>query len=128
MLQIVVMILGIVYVFKLAGLNKAAANLALSPEALAEWKDSRTRQYVWGIVAGWGSFVLSYIVLKATLDPNGYYNESDLLAAEVPGLLVGLTVLIVGLVFSVRAGTRAKNIEQQVIDAPPGYPQLNAPG
>jgi len=113
MVQIVFMVLGIVYLFKLIGLGKAATTLGLPPEILAEWRHERTRQYVWGIVAGWGSFVVSLIVASATIDPAGYYTQSEVLAAEMPSLLAGLAVLIVGIVLSVRAGGKAKAIERQ---------------
>jgi len=122
MLQLALMVLGVVYLFKLIGLNGASANLALPSDAVAQWKHERTRQYVWGIVAGWGSFVVSYMIFKATLDPNGYYNQSDLLADEVPGLLIGLAILIIGLVLSVMAGKKAKVIEAQAIDPNTGMP------
>jgi len=122
MLQLALMVLGVVYLFKLIGLNGASANLALPSDAVAQWKHERTRQYVWGIVAGWGSFVVSYMIFKATLDPNGYYNQSDLLADEVPGLLIGLAILIIGLVLSVMAGKKAKAIEAQAIDPNTGMP------
>jgi len=122
MLVLALMVLGVVYLFKLIGLNGASANLALPSDAVAQWKHERTRQYVWGIVAGWGSFVVSYMIFKATLDPNGYYNQSDLLADEVPGLLIGLAILIIGLVLSVMAGKKAKAIEAQAIDPNTGMP------
>jgi len=77
---------------------------------------------VWGIVAGWGSFVVSYIVFKATLDPNGYYSESDLLKAETPGLSVEFAILVIGLVFSAMAWRKAKAIEAQAIDPNTGMP------
>jgi hypothetical protein len=120
MLQLALMVLGVVYVFKLIGLNGASANLALPSDAVAQWKRERTRQYVWGIVAGWGSFAISYIVFTATLDPNGYATESDLLAAETPGLLVGFAILVIGIVLSVMAGKKAKAIEKEAIDPDTG--------
>jgi hypothetical protein len=113
MLQVAFMVLGIVYVFKLIGLAKAGVQLGLPPEALAAWRHYRFRQYVWGIVAGWGSAVVGVIVLVATIKPGTYYTESEALAAQVPSLLAGIAVLIVGIVFSSRARGRARGIETQ---------------
>lgn len=122
MLQLIFMFLGIVYLFKLIGLGNASTKMVLPPEALADWRHQRSHQYVWGIIAGWGSFVVSFVVAKATMDPDGYYTQSDALAAAIPSLLIGIAILVVGIVFSMGAGRKAKAIEQQNAVSPFGTP------
>lgn len=112
MLQIIFMVLGIVYAVRLIGLSKAGTNLGLAPERLVEWRNLRRRQYIDGIVAGWGSLVATIVVAKLTIDPAGYTTQKEVDAANLPPLLVGIAVLIIGMVGSIRADRRAKAIEK----------------
>lgn len=121
MLQIVYMVLGIVYLARWVGLNRACSEMAgrgFDSSAVAEWRTLRVRQYAWGLVAGWGSFIIYFIVAKATLDPDGYYTYDEALSASMPAILTSLVVLIAGIVISVKAGHRASAMERKSPVAP----------
>jgi hypothetical protein len=132
MLQIIMLVVGVWYVYKLLTMGSAASKLRLPPEALAEWQAQRKRQYLWGIVAGWGSLVAAVITASATINPNGYYSTSDALNAEIPELVVGLIILFGGIFFSIRADRRAKTIERGAASSgygmPGAYPPPAQPG
>ena len=63
MIQIIMLVVGVVYLVKLMTMNSAGMRLGLPPEVLAEWRGQRQKQYLWGIAAGWGSLVVGLIVL-----------------------------------------------------------------
>ena len=123
MVQIVMLVVGVVYLFKWYNLGSAAQKLALPPQALAEWRSQRKKQYIWGIVAGWGSLVLGLIALFGVLattkhcydfgfSTGAICDNGDSDSANGAMIIVTLIVLIGGIILSVMAGNKAKAIEQ----------------
>jgi hypothetical protein len=111
MLQLVVMGIGVFYVFKLLTLAGASAKLGLPPDQLITWRALRQRQYGWGIAAGWGSFVVGLVVASATTGNRVYYSQSSALQAQIPTIVITAIVLVGGIVLSARAGRKATAIQ-----------------
>jgi uncharacterized membrane protein len=120
MIQIIMLVVGVFYAYRLLNLGAAGMKFGMHPEALVQWRAYKKRQYVWGIAAGWGSLVLGlgalFIVTAATrqcVNALGYnYCASNSSAANVWMILVTFAVLIVGIILSVMANNKAKALER----------------
>ena len=140
MLQIIMLVVGVYYLYRLATLSNLGLEFGFPPEILAQWRAHKKHQYVWGIVAGWGSLVASLIALFAVQAATRkcytsyYYNfcdDGDADTAFVWMVVVTAIVLIGGIVLSIMAGNKAKALEQQAramgmvatFAAQPGWPQ-----
>jgi hypothetical protein len=107
MIQIIFMVIGVVYLFRLIGMNsQTGSQFGLDAETLAQWQAHRRKQYAWMIAAGWGSFVVSLLVGAMA----GAAFE-DRTAAQIGALVVGLITMFGCYAVSAGAGSKAKEIE-----------------
>jgi len=115
MIQLIFMVVGVVYLFKLIALNgKTGSNLGLDAETLAKWQGHRRKQYIWMIAAGWGSFVMMLVagvVVGAMMAAGGNVTEGGAFGAQIGVTVVGLIVM--GSCYSVSSGAakKAKELE-----------------
>jgi hypothetical protein len=123
MIQIIMLGVGIYYLYQLTQLGRAGFNLGLSPDLLYQWRAQRRQQYLWGIVAGWGSLIGSIVALVAVMamTQRCYYGycASDDDAAAVWMIVVTLVLLVGGIVLSLVARNKAIAIER--LGRPYGY-------
>jgi hypothetical protein len=142
MVQIIMLVLGVYYLYKLINLSSAGLNLGLPPEAVFQWRAARRMQYIWGIAAGWGSLVLGLAALfMITLTTRQCFGAdlglgdicwSDTNTAFLAMLGVTAVVLVGGIALSVMAGNRAKAIEARGVPSfaygvPAGQPAWGQP-
>ena len=93
----ILMLIGVVYLFKLLLLNKnAGLRLGLDEEKLVAWSDNRRKQYIWMVAAGWGTFVLQFAAgMVVTLLTNaGQLKQEDTIGTQIIILLIGVMVMI----------------------------------
>jgi hypothetical protein len=141
MIQIIMLVVGVYYAYRLLTLSSAGLNFGMHPEALIQWRAQKKQQYLWGIAAGWGSLVLglgAMFVVTATTRTCAFgdYCYSDTGAASVWMLLVTLAVLIVGIALSVMANNKAKALQRtgmnpfggQGVQPGWGQPPVQQPG
>jgi hypothetical protein len=117
MIQIIMLVVGVYYAYRLLNLGSAGLNFGMHPEALIQWRAQKKAQYLWGIVAGFGSLALglgAMFVVTATSRRCVYsdYCYSDTSAASLWMILVTLVVLIAGIALSVKANNKAKALER----------------
>jgi|ERR1035437_8502193 hypothetical protein len=122
---------GVYYLIRLFTLGSDGAKFGMTPEVLNEWKAKKRSQYIWGIIAGWGS-AIAYFVYLFLLDPcfRGYCSRGDLASSTLVGLFLTVVILIIGIVLSVRGGRAAKRLQstgQAAWGQPGAYPQGPAP-
>ena len=126
-LELPLLALGIFYIYKFTTLGADGLKLGMPPDALQTWSAQKRMQYIWGIVAVFGSFAvsfISYFLWAATLRTcYGYYDTCDA-GGNAVILLLGvflapLVVLGVCLALSWMASGKAKAI--QVQSSPFGY-------
>jgi hypothetical protein len=145
MLQLIMLVVGVYYLIKLLTLGSEGQKFGMPPEVLFQWRAQKQRQYIWGIVAGWGSLVVGFAFILV-MDP--CYTGRCTTAEATNALLVvlGLTavVLIGGIVLSMRARSKATQLQTRPAFAaqmpnaygsmpggfvqPGGYPAAPAPG
>jgi hypothetical protein len=123
MLQVIMLVVGVWYVYELLTLGSSGLKLGLPPEVLVEWRAQRRKQYLWGIAAGWGSLVAG-ILTSVGMTPS-YPTTTDVARAQLAMIVVTAIVLIVCLALSIAASRKAKSLEQQRTGfgyGMPGYP------
>jgi hypothetical protein len=122
MLQIILMVLGVVYLFKLLMMNKSTgSNLGLEADALAQWQSHRRWQYIWMIVAGWGSAAFGIVVgliAGVVMGARGGLTQDDLFTLQIVITILSIIVIIVFWVLSSRQEKKAKALERQASGAP----------
>jgi hypothetical protein len=107
MIQLIFMVVGVVYLFKLIAMNKnTGSHLGLDADTLAKWQGHKRTQYAWMIAAGWGSFAVMLVVAAAI----GMAFGSPI-AAQVAAVLVCLITMIKCYSVSSGAATAAKQLE-----------------
>ncbi len=105
------MVIGVVYAFRLAGINRRAARLKLDdPGALAEWRSHRQRQYIWMIAAGWGFAILS-IAVSAAVSASVRLTLDTAFIVQVALVILSVAGMITCAVISSKAGEKADRIE-----------------
>jgi len=111
MLQLIFMVIGAVYAFRLAGINGRAARLkVVDPEAVARWRSHRLRQYLWMIAAGWGIAILS-ISVSAAISASVQLTSDSAPIVQVALVVMSLAGMITCAVISSKAGREADWIE-----------------
>jgi Na+/melibiose symporter-like transporter len=111
MIQIIFMVIGVVYLFKLIGIEKTGSRLGLDAETLAKWQGHRRKQYLWMIAAGWGSFVIALvitIVIGAAVDS---MTENVALGVQIAMIVVGLITMFSCYSISSREAKKAVELE-----------------
>jgi hypothetical protein len=81
MLQDIMLVVGVRYVFQLLTIGRSGLKLGLPPEVLVEWRARRKKQYLWGIAAGWGSLVAG-ILTSVGMTPS-YPTTTDVARAQL---------------------------------------------
>lgn len=124
MLQLILMAIGVRYLYRWSNLDRDAAELNIDdPDALARWRFYRRRQYLLMIAAGWGIAVVSTVVAAAMSVPLTLLPAQSR-SASLPFVLLSLYLVdIVGMAtcfgISSNAGREADRIERG-ISATPG--------
>jgi hypothetical protein len=115
MIQLIFMVIGIVYLFKLIGLNKrSGSHLGLDAESLAKWQEYRRKQYKWMIGAGWGSFGVSILItaiIHAMTESGSRITQEGAVGAQIAIVVLTLIVMIGCYSVSAKAGREAKALE-----------------
>jgi hypothetical protein len=125
MLQVIMLVVGIWYVFELLTIGSSGLKLGLPPEVLVEWRAQRKKQYLWGIAAGWGSLVAG-ILTSVGMTPS-YPTTTDVARAQLSMIVVTAIVLIGCLVVSIAASKKAKSFEQKWTSLGYGMPGAYPP-
>ena len=111
MLQIIFMVIGTFYLFRLIGLNGRAVKLTIDePDSIARWRFHRRRQYLWMIAAGWGIAVVS-IVVSAAISATVQLTSGSALVVQAVLIVLAIAGMITCAVISSKAGTEADKIE-----------------
>jgi hypothetical protein len=144
-LVIPLLVLGVFYIYKLTVLKADGLKYGMPPDVLEAWRGNKRMQYIWGIIAIFGSGAISiigffaYVVTypSCTSSYNSYtytYNSCDNLqtGGAVAILIVGwilapLVVLVVGLVLSWMSSSKAKALEAQGTPVAYGMPGAYPP-
>ena len=106
MIQLIFMVIGVVYLFKLIGMNsKTGAELGLDSETLVQWQGHRRRKYGWMIAAGWGSFVVG--IAAAVLFGSIFGG----IGGQIAGFIVSLVAMGWGWSMSSKSDKLAKDLE-----------------
>ena len=112
MLQIIFMVIGVYYLFRLLTMNPmTGARPGLLGPALVEWQRTKRREYIAMIIAGWGSFAVNIAVDVALAPSGGFAADSDAMSVMLLSLVAGLIVLVAGGVVSYRAHQKCKDLE-----------------
>ena len=111
MLQVIMLVVGVWYLYELFTLGGSGSKLGLPPEVLVEWRAQRRKQYLWGIAAGWGSLVAG-ILTSVAMTPS-YPTTTDVARAQLTMIVVTAIVLVGCLVLSIAASRKAKSFEEQ---------------
>ena len=132
MFQAIMLVVGVYYLLRLVTLGSAGVNVGMPPEVLQQWRGQKRRQYIWGIVAGWGSFVFGLILLSTTFNicQQNVYNCTSAQALEVTVMVFVMTlpVLLGGVLLSDRARRKAKTLQRGTsASVQPGWPQPGWP-
>src|ERR1035437_7740890 len=125
MLQVIMLVVGVWYVFELLTIGSSGLKLGLPPEILVEWRAQRKKQYLWGIAAGWGSLVAG-ILTSVGMTPS-YPTTTDVARAQLSMIVVTAIVLIGCLVVSIAASKKAKSFEQKWTSLGYGMPGAYPP-
>jgi hypothetical protein len=127
LIQIVLMCVGIAYVFRLMKLGaKVRANsFGMDPDTLSRWRDLRQKQYLWMIAAGWG-VAAGNILVGAMITGAGIRLTSDsALIVQIAALVVSLVAMFMCWNVSSKARALADGLESQkspatAVEASPG--------
>lgn len=125
MLQDIMLVVGVWYVFQLLTIGRSGLKLGLPPEVLVEWRARRKKQYLWGIAAGWGSLVAG-ILTSVGMTPS-YPTTTDVARAQLSMIVVTAIVLIGCLVVVNAASKKAKSFEQKWTSLGYGMPGAYPP-
>jgi len=132
MIQIIFMVLGVVYLFRLIGMNKqTGSHLGLDEAALAAWQSHRRKQYIWMIAAGWGSLAVSFVAgflagAVVAVMSGGELTRDGATVAQIATLVISLIAMLSCYAVSSGAGKQAKELEARAVSviasAQPGNP------
>jgi hypothetical protein len=124
MIQLIFMVVGVVYLFKLIGMNRnTGSELGLDEETLAKWQGLRRKQFIWMIAAGWGSFGVT-LATGALIGAAIELSRDNAMVAQIAVLAIGLITMFSCYSFSSRAGKKAKEIEARKARPEGGSSQL----
>jgi len=116
MIQIIFMVIGVVYLFKLVSMTKnTGSDLSFDAEKLANWQSHRRQQYIWMIAAGWGSAAVSFglgILAVAVLNASGQLTQENASAAQIVVLVISLIVMFSCYRVSSSQAKKAKELER----------------
>ena len=131
-LELPLLILGVFYIYKLSVLGTEGLKYGMPPEALQAWQGHKRMESIWGIIAIFGSFVIGIIgyvayalTISTSCSDNYYYsrtctsNGGSVAVLLLGGMLAPLVLLVVGMVLSWMAHSKANAIRLQ--SSPAGY-------
>jgi hypothetical protein len=122
MCQIILLIFGIIYAFRIPKVLKSEAPPNVDPNVFATWRAKELGSMYWFIGATWGSLILSIIIgvvyAMVVLGQGGKVDD-----IMMPVQIINLVLFIGPLIYSVVLSSQATKLKKQLgnTNLPPSY-------